>query len=88
MLSSLPQTVVPRATCRPVRARSVTVRASTAEAPPAAPAKFVPPPLDPNTPSPIFGGSTGGLLRKAQVSANRAPRYLGAPASAERERAS
>merc|ERR1719172_421098 len=26
-----------------------------------------PPTLDPNTPSPIFGGSTGGLLRKAQV---------------------
>merc|ERR550514_1414640 len=23
--------------------------------------------LDPNTPSPIFGGSTGGLMRKAQV---------------------
>jgi len=34
----------------------------------AAPAAFVPPTLDPNTPSPIFGGSTGGLLRKAQVS--------------------
>uniref|UniRef100_A0A0E0EP26 Photosystem I reaction center subunit II, chloroplastic n=1 Tax=Oryza meridionalis TaxID=40149 RepID=A0A0E0EP26_9ORYZ len=32
-----------------------------------APAGFVPPQLDPNTPSPIFGGSTGGLLRKAQV---------------------
>lgn len=28
---------------------------------------FEPPPLDPSTPSPIFGGSTGGLLRKAQV---------------------
>ncbi|KAK9812185.1 hypothetical protein WJX73_002616 [Symbiochloris irregularis] len=28
---------------------------------------FKPPVLDPNTPSPIFGGSTGGLLRKAQV---------------------
>eukprot|EP00803_Ostreobium_quekettii_P011254 evm.model.scf_2464.1 EVM.evm.TU.scf_2464.1 scf_2464:5676-7483(-) len=28
---------------------------------------FNPPKLDPNTPSPIFGGSTGGLLRKAQV---------------------
>jgi photosystem I subunit II len=26
-----------------------------------------PPALDPNTPSPIFGGSTGGLLRKAQT---------------------
>lgn len=32
-----------------------------------APAGFTPPQLDPNTPSPIFGGSTGGLLRKAQV---------------------
>merc|ERR1711896_76745 len=28
---------------------------------------FSPPKLDTNTPSPIFGGSTGGLLRKAQV---------------------
>eukprot|EP00252_Welwitschia_mirabilis_P014989 TRINITY_DN33090_c0_g1_i1.p1 TRINITY_DN33090_c0_g1~~TRINITY_DN33090_c0_g1_i1.p1 ORF type:complete len:236 (+),score=8.43 TRINITY_DN33090_c0_g1_i1:67-708(+) len=34
---------------------------------PAAPEGFTPPQLDPNTPSPIFGGSTGGLLRKAQV---------------------
>ncbi|XP_073134244.1 photosystem I reaction center subunit II, chloroplastic-like [Henckelia pumila] len=32
-----------------------------------APSGFTPPTLDPNTPSPIFGGSTGGLLRKAQV---------------------
>ncbi|XP_020586996.1 photosystem I reaction center subunit II-1, chloroplastic-like [Phalaenopsis equestris] len=31
------------------------------------PAGFTPPQLDPNTPSPIFAGSTGGLLRKAQV---------------------
>lgn len=31
------------------------------------PEPFTPPQLDPNTPSPIFGGSTGGLLRKAQV---------------------
>merc|ERR550537_1482481 len=29
--------------------------------------QWVAPTLDPNTPSPIFGGSTGGLLRKAQV---------------------
>lgn len=29
--------------------------------------EWTPPPLDPNTPSPIFGGSTGGLLRMAQV---------------------
>ncbi|XP_050237312.1 photosystem I reaction center subunit II, chloroplastic-like [Mercurialis annua] len=32
-----------------------------------APVGFTPPELDPNTPSPIFSGSTGGLLRKAQV---------------------
>ncbi|XP_034673280.1 photosystem I reaction center subunit II, chloroplastic-like [Vitis riparia] len=32
-----------------------------------APVGFTPPELDPNMPSPIFGGSTGGLLRKAQV---------------------
>ncbi|OAY27933.1 photosystem I reaction center subunit II, chloroplastic [Manihot esculenta] len=32
-----------------------------------APVGFTPPELDPNTPSPIFGGSTGGLLKKAQV---------------------
>ena len=30
-------------------------------------AAWKPPTLDPSTPSPIFGGSTGGLLRKAQV---------------------
>ena len=47
------------------------LRATAAEKPAApaaeAPKGFVPPQLDPNTPSPIFGGSTGGLLRKAQV---------------------
>jgi photosystem I subunit II len=48
------------------------LRAAAGEAPAAAteaeaPKGFVPPQLDPNTPSPIFGGSTGGLLRKAQV---------------------
>ncbi|XP_062214257.1 photosystem I reaction center subunit II, chloroplastic-like [Phragmites australis] len=49
------------------------LRAAAAEEPateekkPEAPKGFVPPQLDPNTPSPIFGGSTGGLLRKAQV---------------------
>eukprot|EP00270_Netrium_digitus_P018369 TRINITY_DN696_c0_g1_i2.p1 TRINITY_DN696_c0_g1~~TRINITY_DN696_c0_g1_i2.p1 ORF type:complete len:198 (+),score=34.14 TRINITY_DN696_c0_g1_i2:127-720(+) len=32
-----------------------------------APSGFTPPALKPDTPSPIFGGSTGGLLRKAQV---------------------
>merc|ERR1712193_523847 len=30
---------------------------------------WVQPTLDPSSPSPIFGGSTGGLLRKAQVEA-------------------
>ncbi|CAI0466042.1 unnamed protein product [Linum tenue] len=40
--------------------------AAPVEAPPA-PVGFTPPELDPTTPSPIFGGSTGGLLRKAQV---------------------
>ncbi|KAF1873713.1 hypothetical protein Lal_00027751 [Lupinus albus] len=53
---------------------TLTLRAATpdqkTEAPLAkeeAPVGFTPPELDPNTPSPIFGGSTGGLLRKAQV---------------------
>merc|ERR1712039_550463 len=31
------------------------------------PATWSPPKLDTKTPSPIFGGSTGGLMRKAQV---------------------
>ncbi|GLU03536.1 hypothetical protein SLE2022_207290 [Rubroshorea leprosula] len=46
------------------------VRAAAAEEKTAAkeaPVGFTPPELDPSTPSPIFGGSTGGLLRKAQV---------------------
>ncbi|XP_051130339.1 photosystem I reaction center subunit II, chloroplastic-like [Andrographis paniculata] len=43
------------------------IRAMADEAPAAtAPAGFSPPQLDPSTPSPIFAGSTGGLLRKAQ----------------------
>ncbi|XP_047983796.1 photosystem I reaction center subunit II, chloroplastic-like [Salvia hispanica] len=53
-------------TPRPIRAMAEEAPAAT-EAAPAAPAGFTPPELDPNTPSPIFGGSTGGLLRKAQV---------------------
>jgi photosystem I subunit 2 len=40
----------------------VSVRAETAAAP-----TFSPPILDADTPSPVFGGSTGGLLRAAQV---------------------
>ncbi|XLS85809.1 hypothetical protein HN51_035975 [Arachis hypogaea] len=57
--------------------RFATIRASAAEekveaAAPAAekeeaPVGFTLPELDPNTQSLIFGGSTGGLLRKAQV---------------------
>lgn len=50
---------------RPIRAMAEEAPATTKE--PEAPAGFTPPELDPNTPSPIFGGSTGGLLRKAQV---------------------
>ncbi|PQQ09333.1 photosystem I reaction center subunit II chloroplastic [Prunus yedoensis var. nudiflora] len=38
----------------------------TVAPPKEAPVGFTPPELDPTTPSPIFGGSTGGLLRKAQ----------------------
>jgi len=52
-------------------ARRVVVRAEEAAAAapaPEEPKPWVAPTLDPNTPSPIFGGSTGGLLRKAQVS--------------------
>ncbi|XP_052207002.1 photosystem I reaction center subunit II, chloroplastic [Diospyros lotus] len=50
--------------------RTIKVAAAegSAEAPvKEAPVGFTPPELDPSTPSPIFGGSTGGLLRKAQV---------------------
>ncbi|CAG9461779.1 unnamed protein product [Pedinophyceae sp. YPF-701] len=57
------------AKARQARARTVVVRAE-GEAPAAkkeAPAPWTPPALDPNAPAPIFGGSTGGLLRKAQV---------------------
>ena len=67
------------------RRSQLSVRAS-AQAPAAA---FTPPTLDPNTPSPIFGGSTGGLLRKAQVcggaerreAAGRRPAFLSSPSS-------
>mmetsp|Transcript_29958 Transcript_29958/g.71362 ORF Transcript_29958/g.71362 Transcript_29958/m.71362 type:complete len:207 (+) Transcript_29958:101-721(+) len=54
----------------PARRGGVVVRA---EEKAAAPEKkkeeevWTPPTLDPDTPSPIFGGSTGGLLKKAQV---------------------
>eukprot|EP01024_Parvocaulis_polyphysoides_P056482 TRINITY_DN59687_c1_g1_i5.p2 TRINITY_DN59687_c1_g1~~TRINITY_DN59687_c1_g1_i5.p2 ORF type:complete len:212 (-),score=33.60 TRINITY_DN59687_c1_g1_i5:302-871(-) len=47
--------------------RVVARRAVVNSAEPETPAPFTAPTLDPNTPSPIFGGSTGGLLKKAQV---------------------
>lgn len=68
-----------RASARPStssRRSALVVRAEAAPpaagAPAAAPKKkvaapWVQPELDADTPSPIFGGSTGGLLRKAQV---------------------
>ncbi|XAR57206.1 hypothetical protein NMG60_11025263 [Bertholletia excelsa] len=51
---------------RPIRAAAAEGPAAAAEKK-EAPVGFTPPALDPNTPSPIFAGSTGGLLRKAQV---------------------
>jgi len=50
---------------RPIRAAAAEGKAASASV--EAPVGFTPPQLDPNTPSPIFAGSTGGLLRKAQV---------------------
>lgn len=69
---------------RPVSARpQVVVRAEEGEAAKAAPkeaakeapAPWSPPTLNPDTPSPIFGGSTGGLLRKAQVRSSPSSRF-------------
>lgn len=45
----------------------VTMMAAASKAEEAAPKGFTPPTLNADTPAPIFGGSTGGLLRKAQV---------------------
>merc|ERR1719150_876861 len=47
--------------CLVVRAEAEKKKAPEKKAPWSVPV------LDPNTPSPIFGGGTGGLLRKAQV---------------------
>jgi len=49
--------------------RTVMEEKTTAVKPPEKEPKkdFTPPALDSSIPSPIFGGSTGGLLRKAQV---------------------
>eukprot|EP00898_Chlorokybus_atmophyticus_P007306 jgi/Chlat1/7577/Chrsp63S07066 len=59
------QKVAASTVAMPVRRASLQVRAAeTAEA---ASKEFTAPKLNPDTPSPIFGGSTGGLLRKAQV---------------------
>lgn len=58
-----------RTPAAPVR-RALVVRAQEAAAAPAAKPeapKWTEPTLNPDTPSPIFGGSTGGLLRAAQV---------------------
>ncbi|CAK9318630.1 unnamed protein product [Citrullus colocynthis] len=49
------------------RSLKVSAEAEAQAAAVEAPAGFSPPELDPTTPSPIFAGSTGGLLRKAQV---------------------
>ncbi|KAG4157053.1 hypothetical protein ERO13_D02G038100v2 [Gossypium hirsutum] len=51
---------------RTIKAQATEEKAETT-ATKEAPVGFTPPELDPNTPSPIFGGSTGGLLRKAQL---------------------
>ena len=52
---------------RPARTVNFRVRAEAATEAPAEEKVFTPPTLNPDTPSPIFGGSTGGLLKKAQV---------------------
>uniref|UniRef100_A0A2P2LBK5 Photosystem I reaction center subunit II, chloroplastic n=1 Tax=Rhizophora mucronata TaxID=61149 RepID=A0A2P2LBK5_RHIMU len=63
-VSNITNSKTPRAR----RSMKATAADSKAEAPTKeAPVGFTPPELDPSTPSPIFGGSTGGLLRKAQV---------------------
>ena len=53
------------------RSTAIRAEAEGAKAAPAAPKAWTAPKLNPNTPSPIFGGSTGGLLRKAQVRERR-----------------
>lgn len=63
-LSARPRVAAP--TSRAARRSSVVVRAE--EGAKAAPPKpWSPPALDASAPAPRFGGSTGGLLRKAQV---------------------
>ncbi|KAG8061335.1 hypothetical protein GUJ93_ZPchr0003g17504 [Zizania palustris] len=64
---AMPTSSLGPAALRAAAAEEPASAAAATEAKPEAPKGFVPPQLDPNTPSPIFGGSTGGLLRKAQV---------------------
>jgi hypothetical protein len=63
MVRATAPTVCAKAVVPMARASRVVARAEAVETPP----KFTVPQLDASTPSPIFGGSTGGLLRKAQV---------------------
>ena len=63
-LSARPRVAAP---ARAPRRSCVVVRAEEKAAEKAAPAKWTPPALDASAPAPRFGGSTGGLLRKAQV---------------------
>lgn len=60
-----------RVAARPSRSLVAPVRAQEAAAPTApkeeAKAAWTEPTLNPDTPSPIFGGSTGGLLNAAKV---------------------
>lgn len=58
---------LPRPACRVRMAAEIPAPAPKEEEKEEAPKGFTPPTLNPDTPSPIFGGSTGGLLRKAQV---------------------
>nr|XP_043627790.1 photosystem I reaction center subunit II, chloroplastic-like [Erigeron canadensis] len=68
-LTSFTQTKPLKSTPRftTIKAAGASEGASAAAPVKEAPVGFTPPELDPNTPSPIFAGSTGGLLRKAQV---------------------
>ena len=82
--------VVARRAARTQAPRRVAARAADAKAPAKAdkketeekpePPVWTEPVLDPSTPSPIFGGSSGGLLRKAQVEEFYV-RAAGAPAA-------
>lgn len=80
--------VTPRATTRRAsssRGAALVVRAEE-KAADAAPAAWTAPKLNPNTPSPIFGGSTGGLLRKAQVRSRSTIFFCGIFSLRERRR--